>query len=162
MRDLLLLRVAVTTFALGACTSVELVRLRTGPPRVGDTRAQDVLVGVQTSCLGFYVGTIGIPTCDLDRVLNELLHGAAKQIGAERLLELRLEGTPDSGIWWLTKLLWFRSARASALAVVAMPPRGPPSRRAHPASVPASRPARLGRARSHSSPSREDETLEPP
>jgi hypothetical protein len=101
-----------------SCSSVDVLRVQTGPPVVGGLAQDDIVVAIRARCLGFYVGTIGIPSCDLDTVMNGLLRETGKALGADRLLEVRFEATPDSGVWWLTKLLWFRQARVSALAVI--------------------------------------------
>ncbi|PID38224.1 MAG: hypothetical protein CSB49_06680 [Proteobacteria bacterium] len=112
--------------ASSACSSLEVVRLEPGliktPPKT------EPLAAIQVSCVGFYLFTLGIPTCDLEKVVNEILIAKAREIGASKLLSLRFRQTPESGVWWLTKLLWFRTARVSAIAVVAQPaPRAPTS-----------------------------------
>jgi hypothetical protein len=43
----------------------------------------------------------------------------AQKIGADRVMNLRFDGTPSHGIWWLTKLLFFRSATAWGVAIKA-------------------------------------------
>jgi hypothetical protein len=109
----------LVAFMLAAwgCSSVEVVRLQ--PDLLKTPRGTEPLAGIQASCIGFYVFTLGAPECDLDRVVNELLMKKARQIGAKNLTVLRFSGTPETGVWWLTKLLWFRTARATAIAVMA-------------------------------------------
>jgi hypothetical protein len=101
------------------CSSIEVVRLKPGllktPPKT------EPLAGIQVSCVGFYVFTLGAPTCDMEKVVNEILMPKAREIGATKLVQLRFRQTPEDGVWWLTKLLWFRTARASAIAVVEQP-----------------------------------------
>ena len=134
------------------CASVDVVRLQ--PDLLHTPRGTEPLAGIQTTCLGFYLFTVGIPEADLDKAVNELLLKEAKKLGADRVINLRFEGTPGNGIWWLTKLFWFRSARASGVAVVAEPASddgtgnsgdgaaekppiiAPPKFRLHPARVP--------------------------
>ncbi len=101
------------------CASVDVVRLQ--PDLLHTPRGTEPLAGIQTTCLGFYFFTVGIPEADLDKAVNELLLKEAKKLGADRVINLRFQGTPGNGIWWLTKLFWFRSAQASGIAVVAEP-----------------------------------------
>lgn len=100
-----------------ACASVDVVRLQ--PSLLQTPKGTEPLAGIQATCLGFYLLTLGIPEADLDKAINELLLKEAKKLGADRVINLRFEGTPAHGIWWLTKLLGFRYARASGIAVVA-------------------------------------------
>ena len=147
------------------CSSIEVVRLQPGMLRV--PLKTEPLAALQVSCVGFYAFTLGIPSCDLEKVINELLLKKAGELGAYKLLRLRFRQTPEGGIWWLTKLLWFRTARAWAIAVVREPSAGratsaldlssagegrvtaPPSSGAasRPASQPASRPGARGGGR---------------
>ena len=105
--------------AVCGCASVDVVRLQ--PDLLHTPRGTEPLAGIQTTCLGFYLFTVGIPEADLDKAVNELLFKEAKKLGADRVINLRFEGTPGHGIWWLTKLFGFRSAQASGIAVVAEP-----------------------------------------
>ena len=105
------------------CASVDVVRLQ--PDLLHTPKGTEPLAGIQTTCLGFYLFTVGIPEADLDKAVNELLFKEAKKLGADRIINLQFEGTPGSGIWWLTKLFGFRSARASGIAVVAEPAADP-------------------------------------
>lgn len=104
---------------LTGCASVDVVRLQ--PDLLRTPNGTEPLAGIQTTCLGFYLFTVGIPEADLDKAVNELLLKEAKKIGADGVINLQFSGTPGSGIWWLTKLFGFRSASASAIAVVAEP-----------------------------------------
>ncbi len=101
---------------LASCASVDVVRLQ--PDLLQVPRGTEPLAGIQVQCVGFYLFTMGIPECDMDRAVNELLFKEARKLGAERLVDLKFEGTPGDGIWWLTKLLGFRTASASAIAVM--------------------------------------------
>ena len=104
---------------LCGCASVDVVRLQ--PDLLQTPEGTEPLAGIQTTCLGFYLFTVGIPEADLDKAVNELLFKEAKKLGADRIIDLRFSATPGGGIWWLTKLLGFRSATASGIAVVAQP-----------------------------------------
>ncbi len=105
--------------ALIGCASVDVVRLQ--PDLLHTPRGTEPLAGIQTTCLGFYLFTVGIPEADLDKAVNELLLKEAKKLGADRVVNLHFRGTPGGGIWWLTKLFGFRSAQASGIAVIAEP-----------------------------------------
>ncbi len=101
---------------LPACASVDVVRLQ--PDLLQTPKGTEPLAGIQVECVGFYLFTIGIPECDMDRAVNDLLFKEARKLGAERLINLKFEGTPGGGIWWLTKLLGLRFASASAVALM--------------------------------------------
>jgi len=140
-----------TIVCCSSCTSLEVVRLR--PDLLQTPRGTEPLAAIQATCVGFYLFTLGIPNCDMDKVLNQMLATAARKLGAKRLIQVHHEGTPEGGIWWLTKLFWWRTARATGIAVVAEPadePLFPPEKRksrpaSRPASAPASRAASGGR-----------------
>jgi len=134
---------------LAACSSVDVVRLQ--PDQLLVPKGLEPVAGIQATCLGFYFATLGLPDADLEKAVNELLMKEAKKVGADRVIELRFDGTPSGGIWWLTKLLFFRSASASGIAVRAEPgaeaegeptaplplPPPPPSGESQPPSAPA-------------------------
>lgn len=112
------MRSLVLLLALSApgCSSIEVVRARHGVPP--PTRSGGTPVTVQARCLGFYLATIGLPRCDLNKVINKMLLATAGKLGASHVDEFRFEGTPENGWWWITKLLWFRSASASGVVVI--------------------------------------------
>jgi len=58
---------------------------------------------------------------DLDHVVNRMLIAAAKTLGADKVVDIRVDITPDDGIWTLRKLIGWRSAEASGVAVVVEP-----------------------------------------
>src|SRR4029079_17139157 len=49
---------------------------------------------------------------DLDHVVNRMLIAAAKTLGADKVVDIKVDITPDDGIWTLRKLLGWRSATA--------------------------------------------------
>ena len=102
-------------FLLSGCTSVDVVRLQ--PDQLRTPKGMEPLAGIRATCLGFYLFTLGLPEADLDRAINELLMKEAKKIGADQVINLRFDATPSHGIWWLTKLFWFRSATAWGIAI---------------------------------------------
>lgn len=141
----------LASIGISSCSSVEIVRLQ--PDILHTPKGTEPLAALQATSMGFYFFTLGIPEADLDKSINELLIKEAKKIGADKLTALRFDVTPSHGIWFLTKLLWFRVATAWAVAVVAEPAdedldpldtpmdTSPPPERVPPASRPTSAPA---------------------
>ncbi len=115
----MLRNILVGLVLLSGCTSVDVVRLQ--PDQLRTPKGMEPLAGIRATCLGFYLFTLGLPEADLDRVINELLMKEAKKIGADQVINLRFDATPSHGIWWLTKLFWFRSATAWGIAIRAEP-----------------------------------------
>lgn len=107
-----------------ACTSVSTVRLQPEAIEVGpDLRP---VAAVQANAASFYALFIPIPGVDLDKAINQLLVVTAKSMGADKIANLQFEITPDGGIWALRKLLGWRSARASGIAVQVAGPAADP------------------------------------
>jgi uncharacterized protein YbjQ (UPF0145 family) len=50
-----------------------------------------------------------------------MLIAAAKELGADKVVNIQVDITPDGGIWTLRKLIGWRSAEASGVAVVVEP-----------------------------------------
>ncbi len=101
------------------CSSVDVVRLQ--PDQLQVPKGMEPLAAIQTTTLGFYFFTLGLPEADLEKAVNELLMKEAKKLGADRVMDLHIDATPGGGIWWLSKLLWFRMASASGVAIRAEP-----------------------------------------
>jgi hypothetical protein len=97
------------------CSSIEVVRLQ--PDQLRTPRGTEPVAALQTTCLGFYLFTLGLPEADLEKAVNELLMKEAKKIGADRVIDLRFDATPSGGIWWLSKLFFFRMASAWGIAI---------------------------------------------
>lgn len=114
--------VPVAALVAVSCSSVDVVRLQ--PDLIEVPEGMEPVAGIQATCLGFYLFTLGIPEADLEQAVNELLMEQARKIGAERVMNLRFDATPGGGIWWLTKLLGFRSASASGVAIKREPGAG--------------------------------------
>lgn len=109
--------------ALSACASVTTVRLQADAIATGPGLRP--IAGIQADALSLYVLFIPVPGgVSLDRVVNQMLVATAKTMGADKIAHLRFDITPEQGIWNLRKLLGFRSARASGIAVqvTAVPP----------------------------------------
>jgi hypothetical protein len=114
---------AAIALALPACASVTTVRLQSDAIATGPGLRP--IAGIQADALSLYVLFIPLPGgVSLDRVVNQMLVATAKTMGADKIAHLRFDITPEQGIWALRKLLGFRSARASGIAVqvTAVPP----------------------------------------
>ena len=107
---------AVTFVALG-CSSVQHVRVQPENLYVGPGLRPIAVVHAQVT--SFYFLFVPIPGgVDLDRVVNRMLLASAKAMGADKVVNIRVDITPDSGIWVLRRVLGWRSAEASGVAVV--------------------------------------------
>lgn len=107
---------AVTVVAVG-CSSVSTVRVQPEALYVGPHLRPIAVVHAQVTSA--YVLFIPIPGhVDLDRVVNRMLLAAAKALGADKVVDIHVELTPSDGIWTLRKLLGWRTAEASGVAVV--------------------------------------------
>ena len=124
--------VAAVTCA-AACSSISTVRVQPENLYVGPHLRPIAIVHAQVTSA--YVLFIPIPGhVDLDHVVNQMLLAAAKTLGADKVVDIKVEITPDDGIWTLRKVLGWRSAEASGVAV--MVEDGPP-----PVATPAPAPA---------------------
>ncbi len=116
--------------AITACSSVSTVRVQPETLYVGPHLRPIAVVHAQVTSAYFMF--IAIPGhVDLDHVVNRMLIAAAKALGADHVVDIKVEITPDDGIWAVRKLLGWRSAEASGVAVVvedeaAPPPAAPP------------------------------------
>lgn len=112
------IRILLVFFAVywSACSHVEVVRLQ--PDLLHTPAHTEPLAALHATCSGFYFFTLGLPSADPDKAVNELLIKEARRLGAHRLIDLHVEVTPSTGVWWLTKLFWFRTASAHAIAVM--------------------------------------------
>src|SRR5688572_32193317 len=107
-----------------SCSSISTVRVQPDSLYVGPHLRPIAVVHAQVSSAYFLF--IPIPGgVDLDRVVNRMLIAAAKNLGADKVVDIRVDITPDSGIWTLRKLLGWRSAEASGVAVVVEDPSAP-------------------------------------
>ncbi|MCX5744175.1 MAG: hypothetical protein NT062_16925 [Proteobacteria bacterium] len=108
---------AVIAATLVACSSVSTVRIQRDSVHVGPNLRPIAIVHAQITSAYFLF--IPIPgNVGLDRVVNQLLIPAAKALGADKVVDVRVEITPDDGIWTLRKLIGWRSAEATGIAVV--------------------------------------------
>jgi hypothetical protein len=117
---------AVIVVAVGAgCSSVSTVRVQ--PDNLYVTPGMRPIAVIHAQVTSAYLLFIPIPGhVDLDRVVNRMLLATAKTLGADKVVNVRIDITPDGGIWTLRKLLGWRSAEASGIAVVIEEPRAAP------------------------------------
>ena len=119
---------------LAACSSISTVRIQPESVYAGPRLRPIAIVHAQVTSA--YVLFIAIPGhVDLDHVVNRMLIAAAKTLGADKVVDIKVDITPDDGIWTLRKLLGWRTAEASGVAVVIEdePPAAPPPPAAAPA-----------------------------
>ena len=99
------------------CSSVSTVRVQPESLYVGPHLRPIAVIHAQVSSAYFLF--IPIPgQVDLDYVVNRMLLAAAKRLGADKVVNIAVDITPGDGIWTLRKLLGWRSAEASGVAVV--------------------------------------------
>jgi hypothetical protein len=113
-----MVRISVAiAIAITACSSVSTVRVQPETVHVGQHLRPIAVIHAQVTSA--YLLFIPIPGhVDLDHVVNRMLIAAAKTLGADKVVDIQVDITPDDGIWILRKLLGWRSAEASGLAVV--------------------------------------------
>jgi len=126
--------------ALAGCTSVSTVRLQPETVDVGEGLRP--VAGIQANATSAYVLFIPLPGgAELDNVVNRLLIVTAKTVGADKIAQLEFEVTPSGGVWALRKLLGWRSARASGIAVQVIDPPPDPDADQGPESPPPGAPS---------------------
>ena len=107
---------AFVTFAAG-CSSISTVRVQPDNVHVAPGLRPIAIVHAQVTSAYFLF--LAIPgKVSLDYVVNRMLIHAAKQLGADKVVDIKVDITPSDGIWTLRKLLGWRSAEASGIAVV--------------------------------------------
>ena len=100
-----------------ACSSVTTVRVQPESVYAGQHLRPIAVVHAQVTSA--YVLFIPIPGgVELDHVVNRMLIAAAKELGADKVVNIKVDITPEDGIWTLRKLIGWRSAEASGVAVV--------------------------------------------
>jgi hypothetical protein len=109
---------AFVTFAAGAaCSSISTVRVQ--PENVQVAKGLRPIAVVHAQVTSAYFLFLAIPgKVSLDYVVNRMLIHAAKQLGADKVVDIKVDITPSDGIWTLRKLIGWRSAQASGVAVV--------------------------------------------
>jgi len=116
---------AAVASAVTSCSSISTVRIQPETVHVGPNLRPIAIIHAQVT--SWYLLFIPIPGhVDLDRVVNRMLLATARSIGADKVVDIKVDITPDGGIWTLRKLGWFRSAQATGIAVVVEPASGAP------------------------------------
>ena len=104
------------------CSTVSTVRVQPDNVYVGPNMRPIAVIHAQvTSGYLFFIPLPG--RVDLDRVLLP----AAKAMGADKVVNIKVDITPDTGIWTLRKLIGWRTAEASGIAVVIEEPPAAPA-----------------------------------
>ncbi len=129
---------ACVTLAV-ACSSISTVRVQPENVHVGKGLRPIAVVHAQVT--SFELLFFEIPGhISLDYVVNRMLIHAAKQLGADKVVDIKVDITPDDGIWVLRRIIGWRSAQASGVAVVVEdepPSSAPPETPATPSAAPA-------------------------
>src|ERR1700760_4252984 len=106
--------------ATTACSSISTVRVQEESVYAGAHVRPIALIHAQVTSA--YFMWIPIPGhVDLDYIVNRMLLATAKNLGADKVVNIQVDITPDDGIWTLRKLIGWRSAEASGVAVVVEP-----------------------------------------
>jgi hypothetical protein len=112
--------VLVAVLATAACSSISTVRVQPETVYAGPHLRPIAVIHAQVTSA--YLLWIPIPGhVDLDYVVNRMLLATAKALGADKVVDIRVDLTPDNGIWTLRKLLGWRTAEASGVAVMVEP-----------------------------------------
>ena len=117
---------AAVLAAAAACSSITTVRVQPETVYVGPRLRPIAVIHAQvTSAYFFWIPLPG--HVDLDYIINRMLLATAKTLGADKVVDIQVDITPENGIWTLRKLLGYRSASASGVAVMVEPeaPAGP-------------------------------------
>jgi hypothetical protein len=114
----------VISAAIG-CSSISTVRVQ--PETIHVAPGLRPIAVIHAQVTSWYLLFIPIPGgVDLDRVVNRMLLATAKALGADKVVDIKIDYTPDTGIWTLRRLFWYRSASASGVAVVVEEPGAQP------------------------------------
>lgn len=111
---------ATALAAATACSSISTVRVQPEAVYAGPHLRPIAVIHAQVTSAYFL--WIPIPGhVDLDYILNRMLLATAKTLGADKVVGVQVDITPEDGIWTLRKLLGWRSASASGIAVMVEP-----------------------------------------
>ncbi|MGH9885300.1 MAG: hypothetical protein ACREBE_07215 [bacterium] len=103
-----------------ACSSITTVRVQPENVFVGSHLRPIAVIHAQVTSA--YLLWIPIPGhVDLDYVVNRMLLATAKALGADKVVDIKVDITPETGIWTLRKMIGWRSATASGVAVMIEP-----------------------------------------
>ena len=119
-RRIVLVAVVLAAAAAAACSSISTVRVQPETVYVGPHLRPIAVIHAQVTSA--YLLWIPIPGhVDLDYVVNRMLLATAKALGADKVVDIKVDITPENGIWTLRKLIGYRSASASGVAVMIEP-----------------------------------------
>jgi hypothetical protein len=111
---------AAVLAASAACSSISTVRVQPETVYVGPHLRPIAVIHAQITSAYFL--WIAIPGhVDLDYIVNRMLLATAKTLGADKVVDIQVDMTPENGIWTLRKMLGYRSATASGVAVMVEP-----------------------------------------
>src|SRR4249919_3386637 len=117
-----MLRLLVLAALVAGCSSVSTVRVQPENVYVGPNLRPIAIIHAQVT--SGYLLFVPLPGhVDLDRVVNRMLLATAKTLGADKVVDIQVDITPETGIWTLRKMLGYRSATASGVAVMVEPER---------------------------------------
>ena len=103
-----------------ACSSVSTVRVQ--PDSVAVPAGMRPIAVIHAEATSAYLLFIPLPGhVTLDRVVNRMLIATARALGADKVINISVRITPDTGIWTLLKVAGWRTAEASGTAVVMEP-----------------------------------------
>ena len=106
--------------AAAACSSITTVRVQPETVYAGPRLRPIAVIHAQVTSA--YLLWIPIPGhVDLDYIVNRMLLATAKTLGADKVVDIKVDITPEHGIWTLRKMLGYRSASASGVAVMVEP-----------------------------------------
>src|SRR5262245_62632177 len=115
--------------AVTARSSITAVRVQPESVFVGPRLRPIAVIHAQVTSA--YLLCIPIPGhVDVDYVVNRMLLATAKALGADKVVDIKVDITPENGIWTLRKLLGYRSASASGIAVTIEPEAAPAAKAA--------------------------------
>jgi hypothetical protein len=110
----------IAVLATAACSSISTVRVQPETVYVGPRLRPIAVIHAQVTSA--YLFWIPIPGhVELDYVVNRMLLATAKALGADKVVDIQVDITPEDGIWALRKLVGYRSASASGVAVMVEP-----------------------------------------
>jgi hypothetical protein len=108
---------SIATVGASGCSSISTVRVQPESVHVQPGLRPIAIIHAQVTSAYFLF--LAIPgKVNLDYVVNRMLLHAAKQLGADKVVDIKVDITPGDGIWTLRKLIGWRSAQASGIAVV--------------------------------------------
>jgi hypothetical protein len=117
VRTIVLATFVTCVIAWSGCSSISTVRVQPEAVHVQPGLRPIAIIHAQVTSAYFLF--LAIPgKVNLDYVVNRMLLHAAKQLGADKVVDIKVDITPGDGIWTLRKLIGWRSAQASGIAVV--------------------------------------------